>query len=137
MMGDRLQRLEDLAQSVVDKARKAGADVAESVARDGFHLSTKVRMGETELLEEAGSRSLAVRVMVGQQVAVTYTSDLSKDGVKRLVEDAIELAHLAQPDDCAGPPDPSLLSSTEDHVDLDVYDASVSGIDAVHAHPEA
>ena len=137
MMSSRMQRLQDLAQSVVDKAQSAGADVAESVARDGFHLSTKVRMGETELLEEAGSRSLAVRVMLGKQVAVTYTSDLSENGVTRLVEDAIELAHLAQPDDCAGPPDPSLLSSPEEHADLDVYDASVSGIDAAHAYTEA
>jgi len=122
---------------VVDKARAAGADVAEAVARNGFHLSTKVRMGETELLEEAGSRSLAVRVMLGQQVAVTYTSDVSAAGVERLVEDAIELARLAQPDDCAGPPDPSLLSTPDQHVDLDVYDPKVSAVSALDAYEQA
>jgi len=136
-MSAKVEQLQELAQSVVDKARAAGADVAEAVARNGFHLSTKVRMGETELLEEAGSRSLAVRVMLGQQVAVTYTSDVSAAGVERLVEDAIELARLAQPDDCAGPPDPSLLSTPDQHVDLDVYDPKVSAVSALDAYEQA
>lgn len=125
--------IESIAAEVVAQARKAGADVAEAIVREGSHLSTKVRLGEPELVEEAGSRSLGLRVMVGQQVAVTYTSDFSLGGRQVLVEDAIELAKLSQPDPHAGPPDASLLSKPEQHVDLDIYDPSMDALGAAEA----
>jgi PmbA protein len=71
--------------------------------------------------------------MRGQQVAVTSTSDLSDKGLDRFVADAIELAELSQPDPFAGPPDPALLSKRDSHVDLDLFDGSVDGIDAARA----
>ena len=122
-----------LAASVVERARGAGAAVAEASVSEGRHLSAKVRLGEPELLEEAGSKSVGLRVMRGQQVAVTSTSDLSKSGIERLVQDAIELADLAQPDPFAGPPDPTLLSKPAEHRDLDLFDASVDSIDGARA----
>lgn len=128
-----LDRLIALAASVVDKARAAGADVAEASVSEGRHLSAKVRLGAPELLEEAGSRALGLRVMRGQQVAVTYTSDLSAGGLERLVQDAIELADLSQPDPFAGPPEPGLLSKPESHAELDLFDESVDSIDAARA----
>jgi PmbA protein len=64
---------------------------------------------------------------------VTYTSDFSAAGRARLVEDVIELAKLSQPDPFAGPPDPSLLSKSEQHVDLDVYDPKMDALTAAEA----
>jgi PmbA protein len=125
--------LTELAASVVESARKAGADVAEASVSEGRHLSAKVRLGKPELLEEAGSRSLGLRVMRGQQVAVTSTSDLTPSGLARIVQDALELADLSQPDPAAGPPDPSLLSTVDDHVELDLFDESVDSIDGTQA----
>jgi PmbA protein len=122
-----------LPARVVEAAQKAGATVAESVYRDGFHLSAKVRMREPELVEEAGSRSIGLRLMIGQKVAQTSTSDLSDRGLARLVDDAIELATLAEADPFAGAPDPSLLSKASEHVDLDSYDELVNSIDAASA----
>ncbi len=63
------QALVDLGRSVVDRAIAGGADVAEVGVHSGSHLSVKVRMSEPELVEEAGSRALGLRVMVGQRVA--------------------------------------------------------------------
>jgi PmbA protein len=128
-----LGTLKTLAAAVVDRARAAGADVAEASVSEGRHLSAKVRLGQPELLEEAGSRSLGLRVMRGQQVAVTYTSDTSPAGLERLVQDAIELADLSQPDPFAGPPDRSLLSNEKSHLDLDLFDESVDAIDGARA----
>jgi PmbA protein len=128
-----LDRLLALGGRVVDRARGAGADVAEAVVGEGSHLSTKVRMREPELVEEAGSRSVGLRVMVGQQVAVTHTSDLSDAGLARLVEDALDLARLAQPDAFAGPPDAALLASGDAGVALDLFDPALGGIDAAGA----
>ena len=63
--------LVDLGRSVVERAIAGGANVAEAGVHSGSHLSVKVRMGEPELVEEAGSRALGLRVMVGQRVAST------------------------------------------------------------------
>ncbi|MGD8860743.1 MAG: metallopeptidase TldD-related protein [Myxococcales bacterium] len=122
-----------LGERVVERATAAGADVAEVAVSEGNHLTAKVRLGEPEVVEEAGSRGIGLRVMRGQQVAVTSTSDLSDKGLDRFVADAIELAELSQPDPFAGPPDPALLSKRDSHVDLDLFDGSVDGIDAARA----
>jgi PmbA protein len=133
------ERLISLGERIVERARKAGADVAEAVVGESTHLSAKVRMKEPELVEEAGSRAVGLRVMIGQQVAVSTTSDLSDTGIERLVEDAIELARLSEPDPFAGPPDPSLLSRREEHRDLDLHDDRVDEVDvaAALAHARA
>lgn len=125
--------LVDLGRSVVERARAAGADVAEASVHSGSHLSVKVRLREPELVEEAGSRALGLRVMLGQRVASTYTSDLSPAGQKLLIEDALELAKLSEPDEFAGPPDPAALSKQDDWADLDTFDDAVSGILAEEA----
>lgn len=104
------QALLDLGRSVVERAVTGGADVAEVAVHSGSHLSVKARIGERELVEEAGSRALGLRVMVGQRVSSTYTSDLSETGQRTLIEDALELARLSESDEFAGPPDPSELS---------------------------
>lgn len=124
---------EKIAREVVERARDAGATVAEAVLRTGAHLSVSVRKREPEHVEEAGSRSLGLRVMVGQQVAVSHTSDLSRAGLARLVEDALELARLSSPDRFAGAPDPSELCDARALPDLDLYDASVNTIDGAEA----
>jgi PmbA protein len=128
-----VNKLIALAAQVVERARSKGADLAEAAVSEGAHLSVKIRMGEPELVEEAGSKSLGLRVMRGQQVAVTHTSDLSEAGLARFVEDALELANLSQPDAFAGPPDPKLLSRAEEHADLQLFDPAVDEIDAARA----
>ncbi len=123
----------DLGRSVVERAIEAGADVAEAGVHSGSHLSVKVRLSEPELVEEAGSRALGLRVMVGQRVASTYTSDLSEAGQRTLIDDALELARLSESDEFAGPPDASELSSQSQWEDLDTFDEGVSGISADEA----
>jgi PmbA protein len=125
--------LVELGRSVVERAIGSGARVAEAAIQSGSHLSVKVRMGEPELVEEAGSRALGLRVMVGQRVAATYTSDLSEAGQSTMIEDALELARLSEADEFAGPPDPSDLSSASQWADLDTFDDSVSAISADEA----
>lgn len=127
------KELVDLGGAVVERARAAGADVAEASVHSGSHLSIKVRMREPELVEEAGSRALGLRVMVGKRVASTYTSDLSEAGQRLLIEDAMELAKLSEDDEFAGPPDASELSNASQWADLDTFDDTVSGIAADEA----
>ncbi|HQP37824.1 MAG TPA: metallopeptidase TldD-related protein [Polyangiaceae bacterium] len=126
----------DQAAELVERARAAGADVAEAVVRQGVELAAKVRLGEAELVEEASHHSAGLRVIRGSRVALTATSDLSPSGIERVVRDALELAELSQPDPFAGPADPSEIAAGP-FADLDLYDPSIESIDAEQAIAEA
>jgi PmbA protein len=124
-LGDRILRM---------VTEKGGADVvAECILRSGSELSARVRKGEPELVEEAGTRSAGLRVIAGKRVASTSTSDFTDHGVNRFVADAIELASLSQEDPFAGPADPRLLCNPSQVPDLDLYDPAGSAVDAGRA----
>lgn len=133
-----LAELLALADETVRRVRAGGADVAEVIARSGSELSARVRLGEPELVEEAGHRSIGMRLMKrepGRQafrVALTSTSDLTDEGLARFVEDALELVELSQADPFAGPPDPSLLVHGP-WMDLELYDPACGTVDAAEA----
>jgi PmbA protein len=133
---DESRELLKLAAEVVERARRAGADVAEASARGGSELSTRVRLGKPELVEEAGHHSISLRVIRGDRVALTSTSDLTPRGIERCVADALMLAELSEPDPFAGPADPSLLAQPP-FPDLDLFDEGLSGIDADRAIAQA
>ena len=118
-----------LAKRIVDQARNAGADVAEVSVDSGWQLSARVRLGKTELLEEAGTRSVALRVIRDQRVSVTTTSDLSATGIDRCVSDALLLAELSEPDELAGPVEVAHLCSPP-HPDLHLYDDALAALTA-------
>src|SRR5262245_63713325 len=97
-----IANLEDMAADVVSRARKGGADVAEAIARSGSELSTKVRLGEPELVEEAAHRGLGMRIIKDRRVALTSTSDLTPRGTERFIPDAQALVESSQEDPAAG-----------------------------------
>src|SRR5436190_15961785 len=119
-----VKELCDIAQLAVELAKKAGADDAEVLVRDGSELTAKVRLGEPELVQEAGSRGLGLRVLKGGKRAVTYTSDLRRDALQALCAESVALAELAEADEYALPPDPALLA--KQMPELDLYDPEVA-----------
>src|SRR5215467_2217380 len=128
-----LQGLLELGDRIVAEAMKGGVTVAECMLRAGADLSAKVRLGEPELVEEAGHRSAGLRVMKGQRVASTSTSDLTERGLARFVKDALELVELSQEDAFAGPADPKLLCDPNAARDLDLFDPEGGKVDAARA----
>ncbi len=129
-------RLTSLAQQLVENAKRQGAQAAEAQARQGWELSAKVRLGETELISEAGHHSVYLRVFRDNCSALTSTSDLSEAGLERCVSDAIELLDLSEPDEFAGPADASLLCKPP-FADLDLFDPEIAAIDADQAIAKA
>ncbi len=111
--------LRTLAEQAIEMARRAGASDAEAVAFEGDEFSVHVRMGEVDELTESGSRAIGLRVFFeadgGQRTANTSTSDLSKDGIARLVSGAVELAKVTGADPFAGLPEREAFGSL--HVD--------------------
>lgn len=116
-----------IAEQTLSLARAAGADGAEVLVRDGAELEVKVRLGEPELVKEAGSRALGLRVLKDGRAAVTYTSDLAPDALARFARETVELATLAEPDPLAGLPAPEDLARAVP--DLDLWDEAALAID--------
>ena len=127
-MKDLVKELVDVSARAVELARKAGADEAEVLCRDGGELTVKVRLGEPELIKEAGSRALGLRVFVDRRAAVTYTSDFAGDALARFARDSVELARLAEPDELNTLPAREELATQLP--DLQLWDEEVLGADA-------
>src|SRR5258708_8070543 len=130
-----LSELLALGERILSAACARGGNdfVAECVLRSGAELSVRVRKGEPEHVEEAGTRSAGLRVIQGKRVASTSTSDLTEAGLERFVADAIELVGLSQEDAFAGPADPKLLCDPAKAPDLDLYDPAGGAVAAAQA----
>jgi PmbA protein len=106
-----------LAEQVVQRALDAGATDAEAVGFESEEFAVKVRLGQVEQLTESGSRALGLRVFFagegGMRTASTSTSDLSTDGVERLVNGAVELAKVTGVDPFAGLPERGEFGSND------------------------
>ncbi|MCX6597339.1 MAG: metallopeptidase TldD-related protein [Acidobacteria bacterium] len=120
--------IQQLATDVVARALKLGATEAECTVAEGNEFSASVRLGEVEQLKEAGSRGAGIRVLVGQRTGSATTSDLTKEGVERMVRAAIENASVTTDDPFAGLPDEAELGSID--VDLETYSESVEQLEA-------
>jgi PmbA protein len=122
---------QELAEQMLSFALRAGADGAEVLVRDGAELEVKLRMGEPELVKEAGSRGLGLRVLKDQRAAVTYTSDFAARAMESFAQESVELCRLAEPEPLAA------LPASEDMArslpDLDLWDESVLSIDVGEA----
>jgi PmbA protein len=117
----------ELAQDVVRRAEALGATDVECTIAEGQEFSANVRMREIENLKEAGSRGAGLRILVGKKTGSSYTSDLSREGIEKLVKSAIELADITTDDPHAGLPEPGELGKIEG--DLGMYAPSVSELD--------
>ncbi len=100
-----------MAADVLARALRAGASDAEAVAYEGDEFSAMVRLGQVETLKESGSRAVGLRVFNGLRTASTSSSDLSRDGLEKLVEGAIALAKITSEDPFAGLPEESEFGS--------------------------
>ncbi|SNT09831.1 microcin-processing peptidase 1. Unknown type peptidase. MEROPS family U62 [Granulicella rosea] len=97
--------LKTLATEALERAMRAGATDAEAVCSEGDEFSALVRLGQVETLKESGSRAIGLRVFIGQRTASTSSSDLSPEGIAKLVEGAVMLAKITSEDPFAGLPE--------------------------------
>jgi PmbA protein len=119
--------LPELAQEIINRARAAGASDAECTIAAGEEFSVNVRMRQIENLKEAGSRGAGLRILIGRKTGSSYTSDLSAEGIERLVKSAIELADITSEDPHAGLPEPEEFGKIEG--DLGMYSADVADLE--------
>jgi PmbA protein len=118
--------LTDLAQRLVEAARRAGADAADAVAVRGVAQSIEIRDGNVEESERSEGDDVGLRVLVGRRQAVVSSNDRAADA-KMLAERAVAMARVAPEDEFAGLADPALLAKT--FPDLDLLDPDMPSVD--------
>jgi PmbA protein len=114
------------AQEAIERAQTKGATAADVLIREHNSFSVTVRMREIETLKEAISRNLMLRVFIGKRTATSYTSDLTADVVRRLVDETIQMARLTSEDESGGLPEQAVSRNT--FPDLDLLDPSWESI---------
>jgi PmbA protein len=117
----------NLAETVVKRAIVSGADEAEVLLVQGYESGVRLRKGTVELLSEAQPRSMSLRLYKDKRAAVVYTSDFTGPALEKLVEQALDLATIADPDPYSGLPDPADLA-TNFEADLGLWDPSVGDL---------
>ena len=111
----------DLLDDLLARARKAGADTADSVFFEGASLAIAQRLGQSEKLERAEGRDLGLRVFIGKRQAIVSSTDFDPATLDELVERAVAMARIAPEDPFCGIADPEQII-TGDAPDLDICD---------------
>jgi PmbA protein len=116
-------QLRELAQSVLEQARRAGAAGCDCEVSESHGLSVTVRKGRPDTVEHNRDRSLGVTVYWGERPRArrghASSSDFSAHAVSQTVDAALAIARHTAQDDCAGLPDAELLA--RDVPDLDLF----------------
>jgi PmbA protein len=105
-------------ESLVDAARRAGADAADAIAVRSVGLSVDVREGAVEESQRSESDDFGLRVLVGKRQAVISTNDPGRDALTTLAARAVAMARAAPEDPFAGLADPDRLARAVPDLDL-------------------
>src|SRR6478672_1001932 len=89
-------------QALVERARAAGADAADTLFAADSSQSVQVRLGALEDVERSESEHVSLRVFVGQGTASIGASDLSDAALAELAARAVAMARAAPEDKYAG-----------------------------------
>lgn len=86
-----------LAQEVVARATRAGADEADVWVQTETEFSVQVRKGEIETLSQASSKGLGLRLFKDKRLGFASTSDFAPEALDRLIETTLGIATFADP----------------------------------------
>ncbi len=110
---------QSILATLLDAARKAGADAADALHVEGVSSSVSYRLGKLEDVERAESYDLGLRVFVGQKVAFVSSTDFSADALAALPGRAVAMARLAPEDKFAGLAPKDRLAKAIPQLDLE------------------
>jgi PmbA protein len=113
-------KYQQLAEELLDRAKRRGATEADVMVADGDTFSVQVRLGAVDRLTKAREKRLGIRVFFGRRSASASTSDFSADSLERLVADTCSLAGAVVEDPASGLPAAGEMAP--DQPDLDLHD---------------
>ncbi|MFC5741919.1 metalloprotease PmbA [Dyella tabacisoli] len=113
-----LDRLAELAEEVIRRARAAGASQAEVSASIDTGLSVNVRLGEVETVEHSRDRGFGLTVYFGQRKGSASTADLNPDSIQATLDQACAIARFTEEDPAAGLADAERMATAFPELDL-------------------
>ncbi len=114
----------NLAEDLVARVRRAGADAADAVAVQGTSSSVSWRLGAFEDYTRSEAITIGLRVFVGKRHAIVSTTDPSTETINDLCDRVLAMATAAPEDPFAGlaPDDLIAREIPEDNLELDGND---------------
>ncbi|MGD2295295.1 MAG: TldD/PmbA family protein [Candidatus Aminicenantes bacterium] len=113
-----------LAERIVKKAKKMGADEAEAYIENNREFDLRVRNGDVETIKQSTSKGVGLTVFKDKKLGFSYTSDFSEESLDEFIKKTVQLTMVADPKPWNGLPelDQGKLK------DLDLYDPSITEI---------
>ncbi|MGE4429500.1 MAG: TldD/PmbA family protein [Sphingobium sp.] len=93
-----LSQAQDRAQTLVEDARRAGADAADALYVCNASTGVSVRLGQMEDVEQSEGEEIGLRIFMGQRFATISASDLERDSLSALVDRCLAMAKEAPED---------------------------------------
>lgn len=115
---DELDRLAQLAEDVIRRARAAGASQAEVAASIDTGLNVNVRLGDVETVEHTRDRGFGLTVYFGKRKGSASTADLNPDSIQATLDQACAIARYTEEDEAAGLADAGRMASQFPDLDL-------------------
>ena len=103
-----------MAQDLVERGTKAGADAADALYVADRSSSVQVRLGELEQVDSSEGERMALRLFVGRRSVSVASSDFSDESLRTLVERGMAMAAQAPEDPYAGLAPDALLHTGPD-----------------------
>ena len=113
-----MDRLAELAEDVIRRARAAGASQAEVSATIDTGLSVNVRLGEVETVEHTRDRGFGLTVYFGQRKGSASTADLHPESIQATLDQACAIARYTEADPASGLADATRMATTFPDLDL-------------------
>jgi PmbA protein len=118
------QDLSQIAQQLLEIAKRAGAQAADVLVVDGTSVSIDVRDGALEHAERAEGVDIGLRVIQGDRQASVSASDVSVDVMEQMAQRCIAMANEAPRDPYCALAEADQLARSWDADGLDLYDPS-------------
>ncbi len=112
----------DLLDTLLAKAKAAGAEAADALFAHSVSLSYAQRLGALERLEREESHDLGLRVLIGRRQAIVSSTDTAPAALDALIERALAMARSVPDDPHCGLAEPAALA--KDPPSLDICDTA-------------
>ncbi|MCI0495056.1 TldD/PmbA family protein [candidate division KSB1 bacterium] len=112
-----------LAEQLVKKCLKRGADAAEVYIESGRELSLEVRNGDIETAQETSAHGAGFRVFVKGKMAFSHCNDFSDAALDNAIQSAITFAKTTTPDENNVLPEEKEITAV-----VDLHDPKISQV---------
>ena len=120
---NRMQTNMNISDCVLDYAKRAGAESADTYIRKSSSLNASVRLGNLQTIERSDSIDIGLRVFLGKKNSTVTITDTNISTIKAITEQAVQMAKIVPEDEFCGLPSKDLVENNM--VDMNLYDKKI------------